>query len=82
MYMYIFMYIYIYRCIVYMYMYIYVYIYIYIYVYITQLLATLLLAINMCTGFTAEVTWMNTKLRSVISKPTQRGSRCVSSFNN
>ena len=41
------MYIYIYVCM-------YIYLYIYIHVHIKQFLATLLLAINMCIGFTTD----------------------------
>ena len=43
-----------------------------------QPLKTLLLAVKKCTGFTAEVIWVNTKVCSVASEPTQSSSRHVS----
>ena len=44
---------------------------------INLLLETLLFAIKMCTGFTIDVLWMNTKLCSVTSEPTQISSKRV-----
>ena len=44
---------------------------------IKLLLETLLFAIKMCTGFTIDVLWMNTKLCSVTSEPTQISSKRV-----
>ena len=37
----------------------------------------LLLAIKMCTGFTTGVMWVNSKVYSVTSEPTQSSSRRV-----
>ena len=42
-----------------------------------RLLETLFLAIKMCTGFTRYVIWVNTKMYSVTSEPTQSSSRRV-----
>ena len=49
-----------------------------------RLLETLLLTIKMCTGFTTatDVTWVNTKVWSVTSEPTQSSNRRVSSFKD
>ena len=44
-----------------------------------RLLKTLFLAIKKCTGFITDVIWMNTKVCSATSEPTQSSSRCVSS---
>ena len=44
---------------------------------IKLLLVTLLFAIKMCTGFTINVLWMNTKLCSVTSEPIQISSKRV-----
>ena len=75
----------------------YIYTYIGIYIYISEhkknahndgnealslILETLLLAIEMCTGFTTYVNWVNTKVYSVTSEPTQSSSRRVSSFKD
>ena len=46
-----------------------------------QLLEALLLVIKMCTSFTKDVIWVNTKVSSVTSEPTQNSSRCILSFN-
>ena len=46
------------------------------------LLENLLLAIKMCTGFPTDITWVNTKVYSVFSKPAQSSSRCVSFFKD
>ena len=45
-------------------------------------LETPLLAIKMCTGFTTDVIWVNTKVYSATSKPTQTSSRRLSSFKD
>ena len=45
-------------------------------------LETLLLAMKMCTGFTTDVVWVNTKMYGVTSEPTQSSSRGVSSFKD
>ena len=42
----------------------------------------LLLAIKMCTGFTTDVVWVNTKVYSVTNEPTQSSSGAVSSFTD
>ena len=47
-----------------------------------RLLKTLFLAIKECTGFTTDVIWMNTKVCSATSKPTQSSSRCISSLKD
>ena len=36
----------------------------------------------MCTGFTTDVIWVDTKVYSVTSEPTQNSSRRVSSFKD
>ena len=40
------------------------------------------LAIKMCTGFTTDVVWVNTKVYSVTNEPTQSSSGAVSSFTD
>ena len=47
-----------------------------------QYLETLLVAIKMCTGFTTDVIWANTKEGSVTSDPNQSSSRRVSSLRD
>ena len=74
----------------------YIYTYIGIYIYISEhkknahndgnealslILETLLLAIEMCTGFTTDVIWVNTKMYSFTSEPTQSSGRRVSSIS-
>ena len=46
------------------------------------LLETLLLALRVCTGFTTDVIWVNTKVYGVTGELTQSSSRRVSSFND
>ena len=45
-----------------------------------RLLKTMFLAIKKCTGCTTDVIWVNTKVWSVTSEPTQSSSRPVLSF--
>ena len=45
-------------------------------------LETLLLTIKMCTGFTADAKWLNTKVYSVTSEPTKSSSRWISPFKD
>ena len=47
-----------------------------------QLLETLVVDIKICNVFTTDVIWVNTKVYSVTSKPTQTGSRRVSYFKD
>ena len=47
-----------------------------------QLSETPFLIIKMCTGFSTDVIWVNTKFCSVTSEPTHSSSRCVSSFKD
>ena len=47
-----------------------------------RLLETLLLAIEMCTVFTTDVTWVNTKVYSVTNEPAQSSNRRFSSFKD
>ena len=47
-----------------------------------RVLETLFLAINKCTGSTTDVIWVNTKVCSVTSEPTQSSSRRVSSLKD
>ena len=47
-----------------------------------QYLETLLVAIKMCTGFTTDVIWANTKEGSVTSDSNQSSSRRVSSLRD
>ena len=47
-----------------------------------QLLETLFLTIKKCTGFTIDVIWVNTKMCSVTSIPTQSSSRHISSLKD
>ena len=42
----------------------------------------LLLAIKMCTGFTTDIVWVNTKVYSVTNEPTQSSSGAVSFFTD
>ena len=46
------------------------------------LLETLLLAIKMCTGFTTDAKWLNTKVYRVTSEPTKSSSRWISPFKD
>ena len=46
------------------------------------LLETLLLAIKMCTGFTTDAKWLNTKVYHVTSEPTKSSSRWISPFKD
>ena len=43
---------------------------------------TLLRAMKMSTGFTADIIWVDTKVYSVTSEPTQSSSKRVSSFQD
>ena len=47
-----------------------------------QILEALLLPMKMCTSFTTDIIWVNTKVCSVTSKPTQSSSKRVSFFND
>ena len=47
-----------------------------------KLLNTLFLVIKKCTGFTTDVIWMNRKVCSFTSEPTQSNSRRVSSLKD
>ena len=40
------------------------------------------LCIKMCTGYTTDVIWVNTKVYSATSEPTQTSRTHVSSFEN
>ena len=46
------------------------------------LLETLLLAIKMCTGFTTDAKWLNTKVYRVTGEPTKSSSRWISPFKD
>ena len=46
------------------------------------LLETLLLAIKMCTGFTTDAKWLNTKVYRVTSEPTKSSCRWISPFKD
>ena len=47
-----------------------------------QFFETLLRAMKMSTGFTTDIIWVDTKVYSVTSEPTQSSSKRVSSFKD
>ena len=55
---------------------------IYIYIYRERERETLFLAIKKCTSSTTDVIWVNSKVCSVASEPTQSSSRRVSALKN